>query len=69
MTIIIQEVGSETQHIRVTDKETVKQGVGAHYFKAYASASQTKVWLMCENNNFNGETYRITGYWDEETWD
>ena len=54
---------------RVTNKETVKQGVGAHYFKAYASASQTKVWLMCENNNFNGETYRITGYWDEETWD
>lgn len=58
-----------SKDVRVTKKERVKQGVGAHYFKAFDSASRTKVWLMCQNNNFAGETYRVTGYWDEETWD
>lgn len=44
-----------------------KQGAGAYYKAAYSSASKTTVYLTGENNNYNGDTYYVSGYWDEET--
>ncbi len=52
---------------RVSDTHDVKQGSGAHYYKAYKSASDTKVRLGAENNNDSSKTYTVSGYWDEET--
>lgn len=44
-----------------------KQGAGAYYKAAYSSASKTTVYLTGENNNYSGNTYYVSGYWDEET--
>lgn len=44
-----------------------KQGAGAYYKAAYSSASQTNVYLTGENNNFDSNTYYVSGFWDEET--
>lgn len=45
----------------------VKQGSGAHYYKANSNASQKDVCLAAENNNNSTNTYTVSGYWDEET--
>lgn len=44
-----------------------KKGAGAYYKAAYSSASKTTVYLTGENNNYSGNTYYVSGYWDEET--
>lgn len=46
----------------------VSEKMGAQYYPAYASANKSYVRLTAENNNNNGASYRIRGYWDEETW-
>lgn len=51
----------------VSDGVNVTQGVGATYSPAYSSASQSTVYLTGENNNYNGASYSVSGYWDEET--
>lgn len=45
------------------------QGGPTYYNNPYDSANQGDVYLTMENNNYNGTTYSVTGYWDEETWD
>lgn len=46
-----------------------KQGGPVYYNNPYESANRIDNYLTMENNNFNGNTYKVTGYWDEETWD
>lgn len=46
---------------------TATQGGKAIYKEAYSSASKATVYLTGENNNLNGDTYSVSGYWDEET--
>lgn len=43
------------------------QGEGVKYEVAEPTASKTTVYLAGENNNFNSDTYYVSGYWDEET--
>lgn len=45
----------------------VKQGKGYYYRPSYRSGCKTHVWLTAENNNFNSNSYEVSGYWDEET--
>ena len=52
---------------RVSAVHDVKQGSGAHYYKAYKKASQEWVNLGAENNNDTAKSYKVSGYWDEET--
>ncbi|MDF0479540.1 DUF2712 domain-containing protein [Vagococcus sp. PNs007] len=52
----------------VSKTVNAKQGSGPYYKDAYKSASQINVWLTAENNNFNGDSYNVSGNWDEETW-
>ncbi len=49
----------------VSNTHTIKQGSGAHYYKATAGASKTYVRLGAENNNDAACT--VAGFWDEET--
>ncbi|OJG97479.1 hypothetical protein RV18_GL000760 [Enterococcus termitis] len=51
----------------VSTSKNVKQGGGAYYTNAYSDASKKNVHLTAENNNYNRATYRVSGYWDEET--
>lgn len=53
----------------VSIKRQVKVGLGPYYTDAKSGASQTTVYLTAENNNFNGTSYKVSGFWDEETWD
>lgn len=55
-------------HTQVSNTHEVTQGSGAHYYTAYSGANQTTVCLSMENNNYSGNTYTVSGYWDEETW-
>lgn len=43
------------------------QGSSVYYKKANSGASRAYVYLTGENNNFNGNTYYVSGIWDEET--
>lgn len=52
---------------QLSDAYTVKQGSGAHYYAAYAEASERNVALGCKNNNDVAKSYTVSGYWDEET--
>lgn len=52
---------------QVSDTVRAKQGAGSYYKAAYSSANQTTVYLAGENNNYNGITYYVSGFWDEET--
>lgn len=52
---------------RVSEAHDIKQGSGNHYYDAYSTANASWVRLGAENNNYNGDTYTVTGYWDEET--
>lgn len=52
----------------VTISKDVKQGNGPYYTNPYTSANKTTVWLTAQNNNYNGDSYTVSGYWDEETW-
>lgn len=45
----------------------VKQGSGNHYYSAYANASKKYIFLSAENNNWNNNSYMVSGNWDEET--
>lgn len=51
----------------VSDAVNAKQGAAALYKEAKDSASGVWVYLTGENNNFNSNTYLISGIWDEET--
>lgn len=46
---------------------SAKQGTKQYYDSAYTSASRATVYLTGENNNYNGDTYYVSGFWDEET--
>lgn len=50
-----------------SDAYIVVQGTGAHYYPAYAEASQKNVALGVKNNNDVAKSYTVSGYWDEET--
>lgn len=39
----------------------------AYYNQAYDSASERRVYLTAENNNYSSNTYGVGGIWDEET--
>lgn len=54
-------------HDAASAAHDVKQGSGAHYYKAKSNASQKDVCLGAENNNNSTNTYTVSGYWDEET--
>ena len=45
----------------------VKQGKGYYYRPSYRSGCKTHVWLTAVNNNFNSNSYEVSGCWDEET--
>ena len=51
----------------VSQTVNVKQGKGYYYRPSYRSGCKIYVWLTAENNNFNGTSYEVSGYWDEET--
>lgn len=51
----------------VSQTVDVKQGVGYYYRPSYNSGCKTYVWLTAENNNYNSDSYEVSGYWDEET--
>lgn len=46
--------------------QSVKQGTGKHYYKAYASAQNKNVVLGVMNNNDMTKSFKVSGYWDEE---
>jgi hypothetical protein len=43
------------------------QGYTVYYKSAYLNASRTWVYLTGQNNNFNSDSYYVSGIWDEET--
>lgn len=46
-----------------------KQGAKkASYDQPKSKANRKTCYLAGENNNFNGDSYTVTGVWDEETW-
>lgn len=47
--------------------DDVMVGTSAYNF-AYQTASFDNVCLTAQNNNFNSDSYSVSGYWDEETW-
>lgn len=48
--------------------KAVKQGSDKKYFAAYDSCKNMNVGLAVMNNNEkDGNTYEVAGYWDEET--
>lgn len=52
----------------VSDDMKVKQSMTTQYYKeADESANKSVVYLTGENNNYNSNTYNVSGYWDEET--
>lgn len=52
----------------VSEDCQVRQSMTKQYYKAaYDSASKVTVYLTGENNNFDSNTYYVSGYWDEET--
>lgn len=51
-----------------SDTYDIYQGSGDHYYSANGYASQVDVRLGAENNNDTFWSYRVSGYWDEETW-
>lgn len=44
----------------------VVQGTGPHYYRALENAYNQNVTLGARNNNNNDQTFKISGYWDEE---
>lgn len=52
---------------RVSVAPVVKQGT-TEYNGTYDGAQKSNVRLGAENNNFNSSSYKVSGYWDEETW-
>lgn len=58
------EIFDETN---VSDAIKAKQGTKTYYKEAYKSASEKKVYLTAENNNYNSDRYSVSGVWDEET--
>lgn len=57
-----------TNGTNVSDAHDVKEGTGAHYYTPRESANESYVRLTAENNDFDFNSYSISGYWDEETW-
>lgn len=56
-----------SDHTSVSLTKNVAQGSGDHYYWADTAASETDVYLGCENNNYTSQTYTVSGHWDEET--
>lgn len=54
-------------HDIVSNTHRIKQGSGPKYYSTYDGADKTDVCLGAENNNNSGNTYIVSGYWDEET--
>ena len=53
---------------KVSNVKAVKQGSDKKYFAAYDSCKNMNVGLAVMNNNEkDGNTYEVAGYWDEET--
>ena len=51
----------------VSKQVTIKQGSGPKLNDAETGASRTDVRLGTKNNNNVSNTYKVSGYWDEET--
>lgn len=58
----------DKNHTVVCDKKTIAQGSGTHYYNPYSSANHKTLCLGMSNNNRSSDTWRISGYWDEEVW-
>lgn len=52
----------------VSPSRNVKCKGPKYYTNAYKKASERRVYLTAQNNNKNGTSYLVSGYWDEETW-
>ena len=52
----------------LSDDVYAVQGGPVYYNNPYSSAKKCDVYLTAENNNYNGNSYYVTGIWDEETW-
>ncbi len=50
----------------VSAAHDVKEGTGNHYYVPYTSANESYVRLTTENNNFDNNSYTVSGFWDEE---
>jgi len=51
----------------VSPSVNVKQAYDTYYYRdAYSNARKTNVYLTAENNNYNNNTYAVSGSWDEE---
>lgn len=46
---------------------TVIQGSGSHYYATNDAADHKTVYLQGQNNNTSTKSYKVSGYWDEET--
>ncbi len=47
--------------------QTVQVGSGSHYYSANDAADEEYVYLQARDNNKIALSYKITGWWDEET--
>ena len=52
---------------QASDDHDVKVGSGRHFYRANDKSNKTDVRLGAENNNYNAESYYVSGNWDEET--
>jgi hypothetical protein len=50
----------------VSPSMDVEEGWGYHYATTTTKGTKTNVRLTAENNNFNGSSFYIEGFWDEE---
>lgn len=51
----------------VTRDISAVAGEDAKYDKVKSGATERNLYLTGENNNYNGNSYSVWGYWDEET--
>lgn len=52
---------------QASDDHDIKVGSGRHFYRGNSSSNKTDVCLGAENNNYNAESYYVSGVWDEET--
>lgn len=52
---------------QASDDHDVVVGSGRHFYRGNQYSNKTDVYLAAENNNYNTESYYVSGYWDEET--
>ncbi|MGE1164474.1 DUF2712 domain-containing protein [Peribacillus simplex] len=50
----------------VSESANVLEDSGDKWVNPYSTANQRTVYLTAENNNYNSESFLVTGFWDEE---